>query len=80
MGGAGWSGVDLHGNDGDDDVLVTTAHHHLQRGVLLDDGADVGCRGNPLAVDGDDDIMLLQTATKRGGTQQNENYSSTHAG
>lgn len=78
--GLGGSGVDLHGSDGDDGVLVTTANHHLQCGVLLDDGADVGCRGDLLAVDGDDHIMLFQTTTKMRRTHQNENYRNKHAG
>lgn len=45
------SGVDLHGNNGDDYVLVSPANHYAQVAILLDGSADVGRRGDPLTVD-----------------------------
>ena len=63
------SRVDLHGQYGEDGVLVAAAHHHPERGVLLDGGADVGRRGDPLSVDGDDDVVLFESSAGT-GTQQ----------
>jgi len=60
------SRVDLHGEDGEDGVLVAMAHHHPERGVPLDGGADVRRRGDPLAVDRDDDVVLLKASAARG--------------
>lgn len=45
------SGVDLHGNNGEDYVFVSPANHYAQVAVLLDGSADVGRRGDPLTID-----------------------------
>lgn len=63
MGGHGRSRVDLIWDDGEDDVLVPSPDHHPQRLVPLDGAADVAGRGDALAVDGDDDVTLLQTTS-----------------
>lgn len=55
------SRLDLFGDDGEDDVLVASSHHRPQRLLPLYGGADVVGRGDPLAVDADDDVALLQT-------------------
>lgn len=62
---AGRSRVNLHGDDGEDHVLVPPANHYAQVALLLDGGADVGRRGDPLAVDGDDDVVLFEAAAGR---------------
>ena len=56
------SRLDLLWDDGQDDVLVSSPHHRSQRLVPLDGGAHVTGRGDPLVVDADDDITLLQAS------------------
>ena len=60
------SRVDLLGDDGEDDVLVAAPHHRPQFIVPPDGGADVAGRGDPLAVDADDDVALLQAGPVQG--------------
>lgn len=60
------SRVDLHGYDGEDHVLVPPADHYAQVALLLDGGADVGRRGDPLTIDGNDDVVLFEAATGQG--------------
>lgn len=60
------SRVDLHGNDGQNHVLIPPANHYAQVSLLLDGGADVGRRGDPLSIDGDDDVVLFEAATGQG--------------
>ena len=69
-GGEG-SRVDLHGQYGEDGVLVAAAHHHSERGVPLDGRADVRCRGDALAVDGDDDVVLFEASAEQERKQMN---------
>lgn len=59
---AATSRLDLLRDDGEHDVLVASPHHCSQRLVLLDGAADVAGRGDSLAIDGDDDISLLQAS------------------
>lgn len=59
------SRFDLLGHDGEDDVLVSSPHHHTQRVVFFDDGADVAGRRDRLPVDADDDVVFLQTSATR---------------
>lgn len=59
------SRVDLHGNDGKNHVLIPPANHYAQVALLLDGCTDVCRRGDPLTVDGDDDVVLFEAATGR---------------
>lgn len=62
---AGRSRVNVHGDNGEDHVLVPPANDYAQVALLLDSSADVGRRGNPLAVDGDNDVVLLEATARR---------------
>lgn len=57
-----WSRVNLLRNDGEDGILVATAHHQSQGPVPLDGAADFSGGRNALPVNADDDVMLLQAA------------------
>lgn len=58
-----WSRLDLLGNDGEDGVLVASSHHRSQRLLTLYGGADITGRGDPLAIDADDDVTFTQTSS-----------------
>lgn len=58
-----WSRLNLLWDDSEDDVLVASSHHCLQRLVPFYGVADVAGRGDLLAIDADDDISLLQASS-----------------
>jgi len=59
------SSVDLLGNNVQDHVLVPPPHHRPQLAVALDGGAHVAGGRDPLPVDADDDVTLLEAGAGR---------------
>ena len=53
------SRINLHGDDGENGILVPPAHHHSECATTFDGGADICRRWYPLTIDGDDDVMLF---------------------
>lgn len=66
----GRSRVNLLWNDCENDVFIAASYHHSQTLVSLDGCADVTSWHDPLPVNADYDITLLQTATRKQNRKQ----------